>query len=144
MERKFTVSEIRKIFETIVVNSNRHRTSVYVTLDGEEHSTDVGYFEECMEYFLQDLETIAKEGNIIPVKQIFELFKDEVFHRIEIYSNNLDNAIIKTGDNKGRYKVGMLWWALINYKSEIYNRIEGLNAKYIIEDDILKIIVQED
>ena len=52
MERKFTVSEIRKIFETIVVNSNRHRTSVYVTLDGEEHSTDVEYFEECMEYFL--------------------------------------------------------------------------------------------
>ena len=64
----FTVNEIREIFENIVKNSDRHGQSYYVELDGTTHSTDVGYFEECMEYFLNDLEKISdglydKNGN---------------------------------------------------------------------------------
>ena len=55
----FTVNEIKEIFENIVKNSDRHGNSFYTELDGTAHSTDVGYFEECMTYFLNDLERIS-------------------------------------------------------------------------------------
>lgn len=55
----FTVNEIREIFENIVKNSDRHGNSFYTELDGTTHSTDVGYFKECMEFFLNDLEKIS-------------------------------------------------------------------------------------
>ena len=55
----FTVNEIREIFENIVKNSDRHGNSFYTELDGTTHSSDVGYFEECMTYFLNDLERIS-------------------------------------------------------------------------------------
>lgn len=66
--KSFSVDEIREIFESIVKNSDKHGQSYYTELDGTMHSTDVGYFEECMPYFLNDLERISeglydKDGN---------------------------------------------------------------------------------
>ena len=72
MERKFTVDEIEKIFNEIVVNSDRHGNSYYTTLDGETHTADTGYFEQCMPYFLKDLRDIAN-GIQYPKKRLMTL-----------------------------------------------------------------------
>ena len=63
MKESFTIDELRNFFESNVVNSNRHGNSYYTTLDGEHHSTGVGYFIECMDYFLQDLQAYLDEIN---------------------------------------------------------------------------------
>ena len=61
-ERKFSVNEIKEIFKKIVVNSKRHGSGFYTKLDGTWSSQDVGYFEECMPCFLDDLDFISKNN----------------------------------------------------------------------------------
>lgn len=127
----FTVNEIKEIFENIVKNSDRHGNSFYTELDGTTHSIDVGYFEECMTYFLNDLERISdglydRTGVKLSSKTINDY--DNVREALQTISDKyLDYILLVLIDNdnelKTRYIVinGYIRDLLSDPKRYIYN-----------------------
>ena len=126
-----TVNEIKEIFENIVKNSDRHGNSFYTELDGTTHSIDVGYFEECMTYFLNDLERISdglydRTGVKLSSKTINDY--DNVREALQTISDKyLDYILLVLIDNdnelKTRYIVinGYIRDLLSDPKRYIYN-----------------------
>ena len=105
--KSFTVDEIKEIFNNIVVNSNRHGNSYYTQLNGITTSQDVGYFEQCMPCFLEDLRLIAsgeydEKGNKIKknindydfLREALDSMKDTRVSALYLMNNNILNSYI--------------------------------------------------
>lgn len=135
--KQFSVDEIEDIFNNIVVNGTKHRTGTYVTLDEEAFNTDVGYFEECMKYFLHDLRLIAndeydKKGNkITAINDInnYENVMEALKHmNQDMY---LDQVIIVTNDYSQIYNPGFNASIKDLYAADFIQQYLDCNSYYI-------------
>jgi len=136
--KSYTIDEFESLFKTLVLESDRHNTGTYVSLDGSIHSTDVGYFEECMPYFIQDLRYLENrdydENRNIRLNLLVSRILNLSFTCIRFIHNS--STIVFCGP--------ITINQLINNKfsgfQEIYDTYKESIIKYKIEDDQLILI----